>query len=485
MFSQIYTNLLLSVDLFRILVTYVYEQIIGGLPPFDSNVIPEWENRQEKIVPKISKRLLEAAKPRDKDYIICDEKLPGFGARVMPSGRISFIISYRINKRPRRMSLGQFGVITPEQARKMAMKYLSSVKEGHDPSAERKAKRNAKTVNELAERFDKEHISIRLKAATATEYRRNLRRFILPAIGHLKVADVTRADISDLHGRLSYIPYQANRNLEVISKMFNMAELWGLRPDGSNPRRHIQKFPEKKRKRYLSNAEYTALFSAIKEAEHYGLEDKYALYAIKLILHTGCRLNEIMALKWAFIDIEEGIINLPTSKTGARTVYLSNEAIIILNEIEEQLNNPWVICGQMPGSHRTDIQRLWRRLRCKATVHYWKSVDIEAAKYICEVKESTDILPGYTECREVLSTQNIILPIGLTDVRIHDLRHSFASSAVSQGMSLPIIGKLLGHTQVQTTARYAHLSDDPLKEAVKDIGRSIAGNAGLKEDITA
>jgi len=172
-------------------------------------------------MPKITKRLVEAAKPQDKDYIICDDDLAGFAVRILPSGRRSYIVQYRIGNRYRRMSLGAHGVLTPEKARRMAFKVLAAVKDGEDPAGERSRARKACTVKELAERFDQEHISVRLKPGTATEYRRNLRRFILPALGRLKVADVTRADVAKFHHDLRHIPYQANRNLSDYGQHFN------------------------------------------------------------------------------------------------------------------------------------------------------------------------------------------------------------------------------------------------------------------------
>ena len=379
-------------------------------------------------MPKITKRLVEAAEVRDKDYIICDDELAGFAIRVLPSGRRSYIAQYRIGNRYRRMSLGAHGVLTPEKARRMAFKVLAAVKDGEDPAGERSQARKACTVKELAERFDEEHISVRLKPGTAQEYRRNLRRFILPALGSIKVADVTRADISKFHHDLRHIPYQANRNLEVVSKMFVLAEMWGMRPDGSNPRLHIKKYPESKRERYLNQEELSELGAVLSEVEQIGVEDIYAITAIRLLIFTGCRLNEIMTLKWAEVDFENGCLRLSDSKTGARVVHLGPPALDLLANLERQLNNPWVICGKVPGTNRKEIQKFWQRIRKSA---------------------------------------------GIEDVRIHDLRHSFASNAVAQGMSLPMIGKLLGHTQVQTTARYAHLAADPVKAAANQISGNI------------
>jgi len=379
-------------------------------------------------MPKITKRLVEAADVRDKDYIICDDDLAGFAVRVLPSGRRSYIAQYRIGNRYRRMSLGAHGVLTPEKARRMAFKVLAAVKDGKDPAGERSQARKACTVKELAERFDDEHIKVRLKPGTAREYRRNLRRFILPALGRLKVADVSRADISKFHHDLRHIPYQANRNLEVISKMFVLAEMWGMRPDGSNPRLHIKKYPEKKRERYLSQEELSELGAVLSEAEQIGVEDIYAITAIRLLIFTGCRLNEIMTIKWAEVDFENGCLRLSDSKTGARVVHIGPPALDLLANLKRQSNNPWVICGKIPGTNRKEIQKFWQRIRNQA---------------------------------------------GINDVRIHDLRHSFASNAVAQGLSLPMIGKLLGHTQVQTTARYAHLAADPVKAAATQISGNI------------
>jgi len=380
-------------------------------------------------MPKITKRLVEAAEPRDKDYIICDDDLAGFAVRVLPSGRCSYIAQYRIGNRYRRMSLGAHGVLTPEKARRKAFKILAAVKDGEDPAGERSQSRKACTVRELAERFDLEHISVRLKSSTAKEYRRNLRRFILPALGRLKVADVTRADIAKFHHDLRHIPYQANRNLEVISKMFVLAEMWGMRPDGSNPRLHIKKYPEEKRERYLSQEELASLGTVLSEAEQIGVEDIYAITAIRLLIFTGCRLNEIMTLKWVDVDLVHGCLRLSDSKTGARVVHLGPPALDLLANLERKPDNPWVICGKIPGTYRKEIQKFWQRIRSRA---------------------------------------------GIEDVRIHDLRHSFASNAVAQGMSLPMIGKLLGHTQVQTTARYAHLAADPVKAAANQISGNIS-----------
>ena len=380
-------------------------------------------------MPKLTKRIVEAAEVKPSEYMLWDGELPGFGIRVMPSGRRSYMVQYRAGRRSRRMALGPHGVLTADQARSMAVQVLAEVRTGSDPAGVRKERRDAATVAELAERFDKEHIAVHLKESTAKEYRRNLRRFILPVLGRHRVTDVTRADVAKFFHDLRHIPYQANRNLEIISKMFNLAEMWGLRPDGSNPRRHIRKYPEQKRERFLSAGELRRLGDVLSEMEAERLELPSAIAAVRLLVLTGCRLNEIMKLRWEHVDFPEAALRLPDSKTGAKTVQLGRAAVAVLSGIERCRFNPHVIVGTQPGKSLSDLQPFWQRLRARA---------------------------------------------GLKDVRLHDLRHTFASVAVASGQGLPMIGKLLGHSQVQTTARYAHLAGDPLQAAANDVSDAVA-----------
>ena len=218
-----------------------------------------------------------------------------------------------------------------------------------------------------------------------------------------------------------------------IWELFSLAELWELRPDGTNPCRHVKRFKEDKRERFLSDAEYRRLGSALREIEQEGSETAAAIAAIRLLMLTGCRLSEIQKLRWEYVDLDTGELRLPDTKTGAKLVHLGEPAIAVLRDIQRQDDNPWVIAGRKEGGHLTDLQHPWRRIRARA---------------------------------------------GLDDVRIHDLRHSFASGGLLVGEGLPMIGKLLGHTQVQTTARYAHLANDPVKSAANRIASRIAEVAG-------
>ena len=434
-------------------------------------------------MPKINKRLIEAAEARDKAYDINDSELRGFGVYVLPSGTRSFFVRYRLGGRRRRVSIGYCGVVTPEKARAQAMSILARVRNGEDPAADQQAARKALTVAAVAERFDAEHIAVRLKPSTAEEYRRNLRRFILPALGRLKVTDVTRADVARLHHEFRDTPYQSNRNLEIISKMFNLAEMWGLRPDGSNPRRHIKKYPEVKRERYLSPVELAALGEALTRAESEGLADEYAIAAIRLLIFTGCQLNEIMTLRWDDVDEAGHCLRLSDTKTGARVVHLGQPALDVLAGITRQLGNPWVICGRIPRSRRTDLQPPWQRMRKRATVRLWaRAAGSEEATLVERLERDLGREPTYDECLAEAEGRHLELRAGLADVRIHDLRHSFASGAVALGESLPMIGKLLGHTQVQTTARYAHLAADPVKAAAERVTSNIASILGSGQD---
>ncbi|MBB3065353.1 tyrosine-type recombinase/integrase [Limibacillus halophilus] len=379
-------------------------------------------------MPKLTKRTVDALQVKDKDYFLWDSELPGFGVRVMPSGRKGYLIQYRDDgRRTRRKGLGKHGVVTADEARTEARLQLAAISQGSNPAEEKRRRAMASTVDTLCELFMRDHVTHRCKPSTQKEYRRNIDLFIIPALGRCKVEDVTRAQVAALHARYHDKPYQANRTLGVLSIMFNLAEVWGLRPDGSNPCRHVRKYAEKKRERFLNSNELERLGATLTELEASGEESQAAIDAIRLLILTGCRLGEIQTLKWEYIQGDS--IWLPDSKTGAKRVYLGGAALEVLGAIKRLPDNPYVIAGTKPGAHLTDMQKPWRRIRAKA---------------------------------------------GLPDLRIHDLRHSFASSAVGMGESLPMIGKLLGHSQVQTTARYAHLADDPMKAAADRVSAKIS-----------
>jgi len=379
---------------------------------------------------KLTKRTVEALKAKEKDYIAFDAELPGFGVRIMPSGKRFFLIQYRIHGRTRRVMLGQFGPVTAEIARREALRLLGEVRGmGNDPATARDAERQAITIKQLGERFLDQHVRVRCKPSTQSEYRRSIELFINPFFGEHRARSVRTADVAELHSSMAHIPYQANRTLGVLSKMMNLAELWGIRDKHSNPCEDIARFPERKRERFLSRQELARLGAALAQPQSDGGESLYAVTAFKLLLFTGCRLGEIQTLEWRHVDLDAGELRLPDSKTGAKTIHLGDAALAILRGLPRLPANPFVIAGKKEGAYLTDLQHPWQRARKHA---------------------------------------------GLEDVRIHDLRHTFASGGLAAGEGLPMIGKLLGHTQVQTTARYAHLAADPIKAAANKISNRLA-----------
>jgi integrase/uncharacterized protein (DUF433 family) len=381
-------------------------------------------------MPKLTKRTIEALPVKPGDYIQFDSELAGFGVRVMPSGKRFFLIQYRRNGRSRRVMLGQFGPVTAEIARSQALRMLGQVKgAGADPAADRDRERAAASVTELGKRFLKEHAAVRCKPRTLGEYTRCVDLFITPFFKSQKARSVTTADVAEFQTSLAHIPYQANRAMGVLSKMMSLAETWGIRDRRSNPCEDVKRFPERKRERFLSADELKALGKALDDYERINTESFYAVAAFRLLVLTGCRLSEIQTLQWKFVHLAEAELRLPDSKTGAKTVHIGAAAVAALRAIPKSGDNPYVIAGKLADAHLTDLQRPWRKVRTAA---------------------------------------------GLDDVRIHDLRHTFASGGLTVGEGLPMIGKLLGHTQVQTTARYAHLASKPVKDAATKIADTLA-----------
>ena len=310
---------------------------------------------------KLTKRSVEALKIEAKDYFVWDTQIGGFGVRVMPSGAKTYQAQYRKGGRTRRVSLGRHGNITAEEARKLAREVMGLVAKGDNPAEEISQHRRAPTMAALGERFFEQHVMQRCKPTTQGEYRRALDLFINPAIGSFKVVDVERKDIAELHQKHRAKPYQANRTLGVLSKMFNLAEIWGLRPDGSNPCRHVPKYREVKRERFLSGAELQRLGETLASVEADGSESRSVVAAFRLLILTGCRLGEIKTLRWDYIT-EHGM-ELPDTKTGARRIPLPQAARAVLDALPDHEGNPYVIAGKLPGSHITDLQHPWQRIR--------------------------------------------------------------------------------------------------------------------------
>lgn len=358
-----------------------------------------------------------------------DTELTAFGLRIYPTGRKSFIVSYWSRGRRRFFVLGQYGKLTLPQAREAALEVFLRVRQGGDPAEERRAANHSPTVTDLADRHIDDHAKINNKARSAKRARQLWDRAVLPKLGKRKVADIQRPDIAKLMTSMATTPAMANKTLTLLSKAFNLAEVWGWRPEGTNPCRHVQRFKEEGRERYLSESELQRLGEVLSRIEHERSALPQAVAAIRLLILTGCRSSEILQLLWDEVDFEGRCLKLTDSKTGKRTVILNTAALAILAGLEHVDGNPYVIPGGKIGGHLSTLQPLWNRVRVEADI---------------------------------------------ADVRVHDLRHTFASFGVNNGHNLAVVGKLLGHSKITTTQRYAHLADDPIRLASERIGAGLA-----------
>ena len=379
---------------------------------------------------KISKRAVEALPVADKDVAFWDHELPGFGIRVYASGRRFYVVQCRGPAGIRRVSLGEHGHLTAEQARRRARAAIGRIKRGEDPISGREQE-TAPTVADLAQRYMEAHAAVNCNTHTRKSYRSALDNHILPALGSKPVTEVHRSDAEALHYELRDTPRQANRVLMVLSKMFSLAENWGLAPLGRNPCRFVVRYREGMRKRFLTEDEYQRVGRALCELETESPMRARAAAALRLLMLTGCRLSEILTLRWDDIDWKMGEIRLRDAKTGARMVVLTPAALRVLMEMRRVLRSPWVFTGNARDTHLASLSKPWLQVRTHA---------------------------------------------GIGDVRIHDLRHSYASRALALGEGLTTIGRLLGHIDVGSTARYAHLARDAEKVAVVRVGNSIAAD---------
>ncbi len=406
-------------------------------------------------MPKLTKTIVDTKEPQARDVWVWDTLMPGFGLRVKPSGIKAYLVQYRDqDRRTRRVTIGRHGVLTTEQARDQARQLLAAVARGENPAETRAAAGEEPTVKDLAARYLAEHAKPKKKPKSVTDDKQKIKDYIGPKLGSRKVASVTREDIGRLHHQLRDKPIQANRTVALLSKMFNLAEVWGMRPPGTNPCRSVTKYREKKRERYLSTEELRRLGEAIRASE--GTEPWSALLALRLLLLTGMRSGEVLTLRWEHVDLEHGLLLLPDSKTGQKTVALGPPAVKLLAEAPRKKGNPWVCPATLGGDgHLHDLKGPWTRI--KAAVD--KQQDKEQAKGTLKPEDRVDV----------------------SNVRIHDVRHSFASVGAGAGLSLPLIGALLGHTQAATTQRYAHLANDPLRQAAGIVAGHIAAVLDGKE----
>jgi integrase len=359
-----------------------------------------------------------------------------FGCKITPKGRRIYILQYRVDGRLRRYSIAKHGSLTPDQARTEAKRLLGLVASGTDPASELRAAKGIPTVKELADRYLDEHARPKKKKHSIEADERMIRKDIVPFLGSRKVSSITQQDIGKIHHHYRDTPVKANRLLSLLSKMFNLSEAWGLRPGGSNPCKHITKYREAKKERLITQDELARLGDVLRRAEQDNSEFPSTITAIRLLIFTGCRKSEILNLQWNHIDFNMGLLLLPDSKTGAKAIPLSAPALELLQTTPELIGNPYVCPGRKDGTHMVGLQKAWERIRKKAKIN---------------------------------------------DIRLHDLRHCFTSVGAASGLSLPIIGGLLGHRKSSTTERYAHLSANPLKQAADKIAGEL--DAALKAPV--
>lgn len=406
----------------------------------ESNYRSEWTPR--KIDDGAVKN---AALPPSGNRIIFDadhkNAIKGFGVRVTAGGARSFVLNYRnADGTARRYTIGAYGrdQWSVEAARKEAGNLKKRIDRGEDPQGEKRATREADTVADLCERYCEDWLPRKRESSQLSD-RRIIKSLIGPKLGKRKVKSIGYAEIDGLHRSLKATPYQANRTLALLSKMFTLAIRWGLRPD--NPCRGIERYPEVKRRRYLKGDETARLIKALAE-----LDDQTAANAIRLCLLTGCRRGEALKATWSQFDLETGHWTKPGATTKQKTehqVPLSAAVATLVKDMLAQaprddageLASAFVFPGTTPDMPLADVRDAWDKLRTAA---------------------------------------------GIPDVRLHDLRHTFASILASAGQSLPLIGALLGHTQPATTQRYAHLFDDPLRQAVDTVGAVVTGTKGAE-----
>ena len=379
---------------------------------------------------KFTKRSVEAIEPADKRQVFFDSELIGFALRVSPNGRKVFYYSYRPGKgrgiEKKWVMIGAFPAWSIEQARNEAKSMAAKVQQGEDPALILREDKSALLMKDALPKFLEDHAS-KLKPKSAELYCCLADKYLIPAMGQIKAKDITRGHIAKLHKDMEGKPYMANRMIQVSNVFFNWCEDNGFRERASNPCQRIKRYDEQLRKIFMSEAELSLLGDALTKLENAQWINPLATAAVRLLLLTGARRNEILSLRWEYIDAERGIATLPDSKTGFKVLQLSAPALAVLESLPHF--DEWVFPADSASGHMMSLQKPWAAL----------------------LKES-----------------------GLSGWRLHDLRHAFASMMVNSGASLPIVGKILGHNNVSTTARYAHLEQNPARKAAEDAAEKIA-----------
>ena len=387
-------------------------------------------------MPKLVERVVNSIEPDPtKEQFVWDNELKGFGLRVSPKGRKTFFLQYRVDGRTRRIKLGVHPKLKAEKARSIAMIRFGKIEEGSDPSKERHERRKAPTMANLAADYLERHAPKKRESSVRND-RQMLTRFIIPRLGNKLVKDVTLRDVEGLHLSLERTPYQANRVLALLSKMLSMAVSWNW--CASNPSRGIKRFAENPRERWLVDEELIRLSDALNIQPN-----QLAANAVRLLLLTGARRNEVLSATWDQFDMTGGVWTKPSHHTKQNKLHrvpLNPATLSLLDQIRSShADDIFLFPGRVNGTHLQDIKKFWR---------------------------------------------STIVAADLLQVRLHDLRHTYASHLVSGGVPLAIVGHLLGHTQISTTQRYTHLADDQVRQANDRFGAKLVAIASSRQDST-
>lgn len=439
---------------------------------------------------KLGDRLVRALPaPASGSKITYDSEVAGFAVRITASGAKPFILRYRFAGRSRLLTIGSYPDWSTTAAREEAARLKRRIDLGEDPMGERHDERSAPTVGQLIDTFKADYLP-RRRPATVRDYTALLDKIVRPELGMKKVRDVVHADVERLHRKVSArTPFRANRVAAVLSKIMNYAIKLGWRAE--NPVAGLERNPEDRRERYLSVPELRALAQALREHS-----DQRSANVIRFLLMTGARRGEVLSASWDMFDLETGVWVKPSSHTKQKKLHrvpLSAPALGLLRAIRagQDAHERFVFPGDKPGAPLTDVKKTWATLTARATVLMWSGQpETPAGKLVARLQAqdapvrsrsggksvarlSPPRLPSLDACRAAAELEGWTLPAGLTDARVHDLRHTAAPLMVGAGLSLAVVGALLGHSTPAMTARYSHLADDPLRAAAERVAAAL------------